>query len=519
LKRILIYDTTLRDGAQGLGISFTVEDKLKIVKKLDELGVSYIEAGNPGSNPKDMEFYERAARIQLKNARLVAFGSTRRMHICAAEDDNVQSLLKAKTDVVTVFGKTWDFQVTDILKTTLEENLRMISDTVRFFKDAGKEVIYDAEHFFDGLLANEEYALKTLLAARDAGADSLCLCDTRGGTFPSKIEEMVSKVRKRVSLPLGIHCHNDTGMGVACSIAAVSSGAVMVQGTINGLGERCGNANLCSIIPNLQLLDGYSCIPEESMQMMTAIARSISEIANIAHDEAQPYVGGAAFAHKGGMHMDAVRKSTAAYELFDPSVVGNQRTFLLSEVAGRSAILKKINEIDPSITKDSPEAKRILERLKDMEARGYQYEGAEGSFELLVKKVLGCYQPAFELKEFKLIVNEPPINKANSAAMIKILVGDQEEVTAAEGDGPVNALDKALRKALERFYPEIQGVKLTDYKVRVLDSATATAARVRVLIETSDDTDTWTTIGVSTDIIEASWIALVDSIEHKLVNG
>ncbi|NLO46714.1 MAG: citramalate synthase [Clostridiales bacterium] len=519
MKRIFIYDTTLRDGAQGLGISFTVEDKLKIVRKLDDLGVAYIEAGNPGSNPKDMEFYEHAARIRLKNARLVAFGSTRRMNIAAEDDDNLKSLLKAKTDVVTVFGKTWDFQVTDILKTTLEENLKMISDTVKFFKDAGKEVIYDAEHFFDGFIGNEAYALKTLTAAAEAGADSICLCDTRGGIFPSTIEKVVAKVGQTVSQPLGIHCHNDTGMGVACSISAVQSGAVMVQGTINGLGERCGNANLCSIIPNLQLLGDYACIPEECMHMMTPISRSISEIANISHDETQPYVGGAAFAHKGGMHMDAVRKSTSAYELFDPSIVGNQRVFLLSEVAGRSAILKKINEIDSTITKDSPEASLILEKLKEMEAKGYQYEGAEGSFELLVKKILGCYAPSFELKEFKVIVNEPPVNEVNSSAMIKIHVGDQIEITAAEGEGPVNALDKALRKALERFYPDIRSIKLTDYKVRVLNSTSATASKVRVLIETSDGTNTWTTIGVSTDIIEASWIALVDSIEHRLLSN
>jgi 2-isopropylmalate synthase len=496
-----------------------VEDKLKIIRKLDDLGVSYIEAGNPGSNPKDMEFYERAARISLKNARLAAFGSTRRMNIAAENDDNVRSLLNAKTDVVTVFGKTWDFQVTDILKTTLNENLRMIYDTVKFFKDAGREVIYDAEHFFDGFLVNEEYALKTLTAAADAGVDSICLCDTRGGTFPSVIGEVVAKVKRSISLPLGIHCHNDTGMGVACSVSAVQSGAVMVQGTINGLGERCGNANLCSIIPNLQLLGGYSCIPDECMHIITSISRSISEIANIAHDESQPYVGADAFAHKGGMHMDAVTKSTAAYELFDPSIVGNQRTFLLSEVAGRSAILKRINEIDSTITKDSPEARRILEKLKEMEAKGYQYEGAEGSFELLVKKILGCYKPSFELKEFKVIVNEPPVNEVNSSAMVKIHVGDQVEITAAEGEGPVNALDKALRKALEHFYPEIRNIKLTDYKVRVLDSNSATASKVRVLIETSDGADTWTTIGVSTDIIEASWIALVDSIEHKLLSN
>ena len=519
MKRILIYDTTLRDGAQGLGISFTVEDKLKIVKKLDELGVSYIEAGNPGSNPKDMEFYERAKRLKLENARLVAFGSTRRANITADEDENVISLLNADTDVVTVFGKTWDFQVTDILKTTLKENLMMIADTVSFFKAKGKEVIYDAEHFFDGYLANREYAISTLKAACEAGADSICLCDTRGGIFPSEIEKITRNIAEIIPVPLGIHCHNDTGMGVACSIAAVQAGVRQVQGTINGLGERCGNANLCSIIPSLQLLAGYSCIPEECMSMITSVARAISEIANIAHDESQPYVGKASFAHKAGMHMDAVNKSSVAYELLDPSQVGNQRTFLLSEVAGRSAVLKTIKSIDSTLKKDSPETKLILDKLKEMEAKGYQYEGAEGSFILLVKKLLGHYKPVFDLKEFKVIVNEPTVNTVNSSTMIKIIVGDQEEITAAEGAGPVDALDSALRKALERFYPEIRDVKLTDFKVRVLDSASATAAKVRVLIESTDETETWTTIGVSADIIEASWIALVDSIEYKLLKN
>jgi 2-isopropylmalate synthase len=518
MKQIIIYDSTLRDGAQAQGISFTVDDKLKIVRALDKLGVSYIEAGNPGSNPKDLEFFERSKALKLKNSKLIAFGSTRRANIDVYEDDNVNSLLKAGTSSVAIFGKSWDFQVIDIIKTTLEENLQMIYDTVSFFKNSGKEVIFDAEHFFDGYLANPSYAMKTLKTAVDAGADGICLCDTKGGAFPKDIYDITSKVIEQFSVAIGIHCHNDNGMAVAGSIIAVQAGAVQVQGTVNGLGERCGNANLCTIIPNLQLGKGFRCIPDESMHNLNSTARYISEIANIIHDERAPYVGSCAFAHKAGMHADAVNKNTAAYEIIDPEVVGNERVFLMSEVAGRSAILSMINQVDDTITKDSPETKRVLDKLKEMEYDGYQYEAAESSFELVIRKVLGKYHPFFDLREFKVIVNEPSIESgANSSAMIKIGVDGQEEITAAEGDGPVNALDKALRKALERFYPQVRKMKLTDYKVRVLDSTSATAAKVRVLIESTDGMEIWTTIGVSTDIIDASWKALVDSIEYKLI--
>lgn len=516
MKQVVIYDSTLRDGAQAQGISYTVEDKLKIVDRLDRLGVSYIEAGNPGSNPKDLEFFERAKKINYKNARLIAFGSTRRVNMAVEEDANVASLLTAGTPSVAIFGKSWDFQVTEILKTTLEENLDMIYDTIQFFTDRGIEVVYDAEHFFDGYAANPEYAVKTLRAAADAGASSLCLCDTKGGFLPLDIYQITEKMVRLFPIPIGIHCHNDNGMAVAGSVAAVQAGATQVQGTINGLGERCGNANLCSIIPTLQLKMGFRCIPETSMNELTETARAFSEIANVVFDERSPYVGKTAFAHKAGMHADAVYKNTSAYELVDPEAVGNERVFLMSEVAGRSAILKLINKVEPTVTRDSPETKLILKKLKEMEYEGYQYEGAEGSFELIVRKILGKYHPFFELGEFKVIVNEPSTNVVNSAAMIKIKVDDQEEITAAEGDGPVNALDNAVRKALVRFYPEINEMKLTDFKVRVLDSASATAAKVRVLIESTDGEEFWTTIGVSTDIIEASWKALVDSIEYKL---
>jgi 2-isopropylmalate synthase len=517
MKRVIVLDSTLRDGAQAQGISYTVEDKLKIVKRLDSLGVAYIEAGNPGSNPKDLEFFERVGQLKLENAKLIAFGSTRRVGIPVEEDANVKSLLKAGTSAVVLFGKSWDFQVTDILKTTLDENIRMIYDTIKYFKSMSKEVVYDAEHFFDGYRANPDYAMSTLQAAADAGADSLCLCDTKGGSLPLEIYNVTKLAVERFSVPIGIHCHNDNGMAVAGSIMAVQAGATQVQGTINGFGERCGNANLCTIIPNLQLMMGYRCIPEESMSEMTAVARSISEIANVIHDERAPYVGKTAFAHKAGMHADAVVKNTAAYEMIDPETVGNERIFLMSEVAGRSAVLNLIRKVDPSICKDSPETKKVLDKLKEMEHEGYQYEGAESSFELIVRKVLGKYRPSFELKDFKVIVNEPTAaSERNSSAMIKVMVGDQEEITAAEGDGPVNALDNAARKALVRFYPSILEMKLTDFKVRVLDSTSATAAKVRVLIESTDGNEVWTTIGVSTDIIEASWKALVDSIEYKL---
>lgn len=515
-KKVIVYDSTLRDGAQAVGISFTVEDKLKIVDKLDRLGIDYIEAGNPSSNPKDLEFFEKVLKRKLKTSTIIAFGATRRANIKAQDDPNVLSLLNAGTTAVAVFGKAWDFQVTDILKTTLDENLNMIYDTIKFFKENGKTVVYDAEHFFDGYNANPEYAIKTLKAAYDAGVDTICLCDTKGGSLPSRIAKVTEIVRKEVDCDIGIHCHNDNGMAVAGSIAAVEAGAVQVQGTMNGFGERCGNANLCTIIPNLQLSMGYQCIPDENMENLTKAARFVSEVANIIHDERAPFVGSCAFAHKAGMHADAVNKNTFAYEIINPEVVGNQRNILMSEVAGRSAVMSLINSVDSSITKDSPETKRIIERLKELEYEGYQYEGAESSFELVIRKILGKYKPFFELKEFKVIVNEPTVG-VNSSAMIKIEVGEQTEITAAEGDGPVNALDKALRKALERFYPQIADMKLSDYKVRVLDSNFATASKVRVLIETTDGEEIWTTVGVSTDIIEASWRALVDSVEHKLM--
>lgn len=517
MKRIDIYDSTLRDGAQALGISFTVVDKLKIVEKLDFLGISYIEAGNPGSNPKDLEFFKEAEKLNLRNSKIIAFGSTRRPEIKVTEDANVSSLLLAGTEAIAIFGKSIDNQVTEILKTNLDENLKMIYETISFFKQHGKRVVFDAEHFFDGYRINEKYALETLKAASDAGADSICLCDTKGSFLPLDVYNITNKVVGMFDIPIGIHAHNDNGMAVACSISAVQAGALQVQGTINGFGERCGNANLCTIIPNLQMLMDYECIKPDSMHELTPIARFVSEVANVVHDERSPYVGSTAFAHKAGMHADAVNKNTSSYENFDPELVGNHRRFLMSEVAGRGAILKMINKVQRDITKDSKETALILEKMKEMEHEGYQYEGAESSLELVIMKILGKYRSFFELGEFKVIINEPSVDRYNSTAMIKIKVGAEEEITAADGDGPVNALDKALRKALERFYPQLATVRLTDYKVRVLDSESATAAKVRVLIESTDSTRTWSTIGVSSDVIEASWKALMDSVEYKLL--
>ena len=520
MTRVHIYDSTLRDGAQAQGISFTVDDKLKIVNKLDKLGISYIEAGNPGSNPKDLEFFERVKKIDLKYAKLTAFGSTRRAGIKVEHDTNVQSLLKAGTPAIAIFGKSWDFHVTDVLKTTLEENLLMIRDTLKFFKDIGKEVVFDAEHFFDGYKANAEYAMRSLAAAVEGGADSLVLCDTNGGSFPMEIFQITKLVKEKfIKVDIGIHCHNDTGMAVANSIMAVEAGAVQVQGTFNGFGERCGNANLCTIIPNLQIKRGYECIPEEKMTRLTGTSRYVSEVANSVHNERDPYVGNCSFAHKGGMHIDAVNKNPASFEHLDPAVIGNERRILMSEVSGRSTILTAINEVEPGLSKDSPETIKIIDRLKELEHEGYQFEGAESSFELMVRKELGKYKSFFELENFKVVITDPKKEALSASAIIKVKVGENAEITAAEGDGPVNALDKALRKALEVFYPILKNMYLTDFKVRVLNSEEATAAKVRVLIESSDGETSWSTVGVSTDIINASWKALVDSVEYMLTRN
>ena len=510
----------MRDGSQGEGISYSVQDKINIVRALDELGVAYIEAGNPGSNPKDMEFFEEAKKLELHHAKLVAFGSTRRKDSSPAEDANLQSLLAAETDTVVIFGKSWDFQVTDILHATLEENLEMIRDTVAYLCKRGRTVIYDAEHFFSGYQANADYAMQTLQAAVEGGAATLCLCETKGGCMLDDCAKITAAVVEKfgAACSVGIHTHNDSGLAVANSLVAVQAGATHVQGVLLGFGERTGNANLSTIIADLQLKMGYECIPPEHIKQLTPICKRVSEITNIALDSGMPYVGGNAFAHKAGMHIDAVIKNPAAYEHITPESVGNERVFLMSEVAGRSLILEKIQKFDHTITKNSPIVADVVKTVKDLEHKGYQFEGADGSFELLVRKAIGKYQPFFKLHYYKTSGEIPLVDKNLYAfAQLKIEVDGHLELAAGEGMGPVNALDRALRTALKSFYPAVEQIRLTDYKVRVLDGKSATAARVRVLIESSDGTDSWTTIGVSYDVVEASWMALVDSFEYKLI--
>ncbi|CUH96722.1 putative AIPM/Hcit synthase family transferase aq_356 [Propionispora sp. 2/2-37] len=521
-KTIHIFDSTLRDGSQALGISFSVNDKLKIAAKLDEIGVSYIEAGNPGSNRKDLEFFAAARKeLKLKHAKLCAFGSTRRPGIRADEDVNLKALVSSGTMVTAIFGKTWDFHVTDIIKTSLEENLSMISDSIRYLKSLGKEVIFDAEHFFDGYKHNQKYALEVLQAAQEAGADWLVLCDTNGGTLPLEMYSIVGGLVSRYRFSnLGIHCHNDSGTGVANSLLAVQAGARQVQGTFNGLGERCGNANLSTIIADLTLKLGYSCIPAEKLKHITAACRYISEVSNVVPYERDPYVGHCAFAHKGGMHIDAVNKNSTSFEHVPPEAVGNERRILLSEVSGRSTLMAIIRSIAPHITRDSAETQRILDKLKDKEYHGYQFEGAEHSLELLARKELGLFKHSFELLDYKVIIEKGNgSGKSPSLAFIKIRVDDMvEEVGVSDEIGPVNALDKALRRALHKFYESISQMHLSDYKVRVIDSDSATQAKVRVMIESTDGVSSWSTVGVSTNIIDASLQALIDSVEYKLLN-
>ena len=519
-KNIEILDSTLRDGSQGEGVSYSVQDKLHIVEALDELGVKYIEAGNPGSNPKDMEFFQKAKNLKLKNSRLVAFGSTRRKDSSPAEDANVQSLLSAETEDVVIFGKTWDFQATEILHVTLEENLEMIRDTCEYLKSRGRNVIFDAEHFFTGFAANRDYALKALEAAVQGGASTLALCETKGGAMLFECYNAVKTVVEKFGkvATVGIHTHNDSGIAVANSLIAVEAGASHVQGVLLGFGERTGNANLSTIIADLELKMNCSCIPQENVKKLTAICKRVAEITNIPLDMGMPYVGQNAFTHKAGMHIDAVLKNPFAYEHIKPEEVGNERVFLMSEVAGRSMIIEKIQKFDPTITKSSPIVSEIIKQVKELEHQGYQFEGADGSFELLVRKAIGKYQPFFKLHYYRTN-NQFPLLEENlySVAQIKIDVDGNIKIAAGEGNGPVNALDTALRTALKEFYPSVEGVHLTDYKVRVLDGKSATASKVRVLIESSDGSGTWSTMGVSSDVVEASWLALVDSIEYKLI--
>ncbi|MBE0415241.1 MAG: citramalate synthase [Dehalococcoidia bacterium] len=523
MRQIQLYDTTLRDGAQREGISFTVEDKLRIARKLDELGIHFIEGGWPGSNPKDDEFFARARGLALPNALLTAFGSTRRPNKKAENDPNLRALLEAETRVVTIVGKSWDLHVTQVLETSLEENLRMIAESVGYLKSKGRRVFFDAEHFFDGYKANARYALNTIKAAAEAGAECLVLCDTNGGTMPSDIATAFDAARKITSVPLGIHAHNDAELAVANTLVAVQAGAIQVQGTINGYGERCGNANLCSVIPALKLKMGVDCITDEQLAKLTEVAHHVSEIANLALDSHLPYVGGSAFAHKAGLHVAAMMKWEESYHHIDPELVGNRWRTLVSDISGKGGIIYKAREQGLELVHQDEEARAILERVKFMESRGFQYDGAEASFELLIRRSQPDYHPPFELVDFMVVVEKrrrPSTMESEellSEATVKVRVGDDVIHTAAEGNGPVNALDAALRKALVVFYPSLEAVKLVDYKVRAIEETAGTGSRVRVLIESSDGEHEWRTVGSSTNIIEASWLALADSLEYWLL--
>lgn len=517
MKKIYVYDTTLRDGSQGEKINFSAEDKLRIALKLDALGVHYIEGGWPGSNPKDVHFFELAKEVQFKHACLSAFGSTRKANSRPEEDANIIALLESQTPAVTIFGKSWDLHVKKVLSTTLKENLAMIQDSVAYLRSQGREVIYDAEHFFDGYKDNPEYANKTLEAAVSGGAEFIVLCDTNGGTLPFEIEEIMDKVCPQIPVKVGIHTHNDAGLAVANTLAAVRSGAVMVQGTVNGYGERCGNADLTSIVPNLQLKMNRSCMTKKNLQRLTELSRYVSEVANMTPFNGRPFVGKSAFAHKGGIHVNAIMKTPKAYEHMGPEVVGNERRVLISDLCGKSNIDYKAREMGVELGGNGFDSRTIAKEIKKLEHEGYQFDAAEGSFELLLRRLTGQFRPLFQLESFRVAIEKEKDLPCRAYATIKISVGDQQEITAAEGKGPVSALDNALRKALNKFFLiDLEEMHLVDYKVRVIEGRDGTSARVKVFIESRDQKRLWSTIGVSTDIIEASWEALEDSFQYKL---
>jgi len=518
-KKILFYDTTLRDGSQAEGISLSSHDKVLIAKRLDQFGMHYIEGGWPGSNPKDMEFFLAVKKAGLRRSKIAAFGSTRRAHVKVKEDVQIKALLEAGTKVVTVFGKSWDMHVTEVFKTSLKENLLMIYETVAYLKDRKIEVIYDAEHFFDGFKANPEYALKTLQQAAKAGANNLTLCDTNGGTLPHEVRHAILRVKRAVKTPLGIHCHNDSELAVANSIQAVGEGCVLVQGTVNGFGERCGNANLMSIIPDLQFKMGLKCFSPAKMKELSPLSHYVAEVCNLPIVNNQPFTGRSAFAHKGGVHINAMVKNAKTYEHVKPDAVGNYRRYLVSELGGKTNIMIKAQELEMKFQKDSPEAKKIMAEIQRLEYEGYQFEAAEASFELLVQRVLGKFKPFFETGSVAVRTEAIGAGNPRSIAEVSVIAKGVEHVESAEGDGPVNALDSALRKALGRSFPAINEIHLTDYKVRVVNSEAGTAAKVRVFIEFQDKNKTWTTVGVHENIIEASWKALVEAIEYKLHKG
>ena len=527
-KRLWLYDTTLRDGAQREGIALSLEDKIKIAHKLDEMGFPFIEGGWPGANPKDVQFFWKLQEEPLKQAEVVAFCSTRRPHKNAAEDRMLQAILSAGTRWVTIFGKSWDLHVTEGLKTSLEENLAMIGDTIEYLRSQGRRVIYDAEHWFDGYKNNPEYALQTLKAAKDAGAEWLVFCDTNGGSLPHEISRVVAEVVRVMEIDtqaengvkLGIHTHNDSGTAVANAIAAVLEGATMVQGTINGYGERCGNANLCTLIPNLQLKLNYNCVTPEQLTQLTVSSRLISEIVNLAPDDHAPYIGRSAFAHKGGIHVSAVEKNPLTYEHIEPELIGNKRRIVISEQSGLSNVLSKARSFGIDINKQDKACQEILEKLKELEQEGYQFEAAEASFELLMLSALGKRKERFQFRGFQVhcdLLQGEGMPYSNALATIKVAVNGEDILEVAEGNGPVSALDKALRKALVKFYPAIADFHLADYKVRILDGGAGTSAKTRVLVESSNGEERWTTVGVSTNILEASYQAIVEGIEYGLL--
>jgi 2-isopropylmalate synthase len=515
MEKIKLYDTTLRDGMQAEGISFSLEDKLSIAACLDELGLDYIEGGYAASNPKEMQFFAEVARLGLKNSKIVAFGSTRRADTKVEDDASLDAILACKARTAALVGKAWDMHVKTVLGCSLDENLQLCADSVEYLKKRGIETIFDAEHFYDGCRENREYAMKVLTAAADAGADVLVLCDTNGGSIPDQIYEITRAVcEKFSSLPIGIHTHNDSDCATANTLAAVRAGARHVQGTINGLGERCGNANLCTVIPNLAFKMGFDCLAPEKIKTLTEVSRFIFEVGNLNPVMNMPYVGESAFAHKAGLHVDALRKDKSTYEHIDPALIGNERRFLISELSGKSNVLAELEKA--KITQDKKLAKKILTRVQELENEGYQFEAANASFDLLVKKTLGTYKPSFELLKYYVTVERRTSGEMVNEATVKLKVGDKVQHVVGEGDGPVNALDAALRKALENLYPAIRDIRLIDYKVRVVNAKAGTAARVRVIIESRDKTSIWGTVGVSENVIEASWLALVDSVEYKL---
>ncbi len=517
MTRIELYDTTLRDGAQTWGITFSLDDKIRIAQKLDEMGIDFIEGGYPGSNPKDRKFFKVAKDIPFKHSRIVAFGSTCRSDLTPEKDAQVASLIETGSEYVTIVGKSWDLHVREILAIHLEKNLSMIGDTIAFLLPHFSRIIFDAEHFFDGFKRNKEYAIQTLRAAEEKGASVLVLCDTNGGCLPSEITSIVTETKKHVSAAIGIHSHNDSETAVANSLAAVQAGAVHIQGTINGIGERCGNANLISIIPALAVKMQWIDFPPEKMRLLKHVSEFVDEMANRTPLKSQPYVGASAFAHKGGLHTSAVMKSTVAYEHIDPALVGNNRIFPMSEQAGRAALVQKAAQYGIPLKPEDPRVSEILKTIKDLEARGAHYEVADGSFELLMKRMLGLHKKFFTLHGFHVSnMKRQGDTKTYSDAVVRILVGDKMEFSAAEGNGPVNALDLAFRKALQLFYPCVTEVMLTDFKVRVLEGTSGTGATVRVLIESTDGDQVWWTAGFSQNVIQASWDALVDSIDYKL---